>query len=339
MDRIKQTQQYIHEILKIQTNVTPVAKNFLDKLPLFIHETYRLYKTQFFNTEILLAELKNEEEFSILQTEKHINLIKNILHVKVAIVLRDVPAYNRKRLIEKSINFIVPGKQLFLPELLMDLRESYPNFQTKKRNDRLLPSAQFLLIYQIIHKNGKWKLEEHTFKEIAKKLDYTPMAISNAVHNLKNHELVEITGEKEKHIHFVYERKELWNIAAKQNLLINPISKTVFVDEKPKEQFLLFANASALPEYTNLNPDKQEYYAIEKSVFYGLQNNNTLTNVNEYEGRFALEVWKYNPLTLVGELNNDLPVVDPLSLYLSLKESKNERVEMALEQIIEKYTW
>ena len=61
MDRIKQTQQYIHEILKIQTNVTPVAKNFLDKLPLFIHETYRLYKTQFFNTEILLAELKNEE--------------------------------------------------------------------------------------------------------------------------------------------------------------------------------------------------------------------------------------------------------------------------------------
>jgi len=34
-----------------------------------------------------------------------------------------------------------------------------------------------------------------------------------------------------------------------------------------------------------------------------------------------------------------LPVVDPLSLYLSLKEGRDERVEMALEQIIKKFIW
>jgi len=36
---------------------------------------------------------------------------------------------------------------------------------------------------------------------------------------------------------------------------------------------------------------------------------------------------------------NKNPVVDPLSLYLSFKNSYDERVEMALEQIIEKYIW
>ena len=40
-----------------------------------------------------------------------------------------------------------------------------------------------------------------------------------------------------------------------------------------------------------------------------------------------------------GEMPNDPPVVDPLSLYLSLQEHTDERIEMALEQIINKQTW
>ena len=36
---------------------------------------------------------------------------------------------------------------------------------------------------------------------------------------------------------------------------------------------------------------------------------------------------------------NDIAVVDPLSLYLSLKDSTDERIEMALEKIIKDYIW
>jgi hypothetical protein len=79
--------------------------------------------------------------------------------------------------------------------------------------------------------------------------------------------------------------------------------------------------------------------AIEKTVFYGLQKSNALVNPNDYEGRYALEVWKYNPLVLVDELPNDRPVVDPLSLYLSVKDSTDERIEMALDKILEKFIW
>src|SRR5258706_10140658 len=35
------------------------------------------------------------------------------------IVIEDISAITRKRLIQKTINFIVPGKQLFLPTLLL----------------------------------------------------------------------------------------------------------------------------------------------------------------------------------------------------------------------------
>lgn len=336
---MKQTLRYIQETLGIQATAVPIAKSYLDTLPMFIHEIYKLYHTELFNTEIILAELKNEEELSIQQTEKQVQQIKNILNQRVVVILENVQAYNRKRLIEKGINFIVPGKQLYLPDLLVDLRESYTHPKAKQKSEKLLPSAQFLLIYHIIHRNENWKLEEHPFKEIARKLDYTPMAITNAIDNLKYNDLVEVIGEKEKFIRFRYDRSELWNITQQQNLLVNPVLKTVFVDEKPKDLFLLKSNSSALPEYTDLNPSRQEYYAIEKTVFYGLQKSNALVNPNEYEGRYALEIWKYNPLNLVGELPNDLPVVDPLSLNLSVKDSRDERVEMALDQIIEKFIW
>jgi hypothetical protein len=336
---MKKALAYLQESLGIQATASPIAKRFLDRLPMYIQETFKLHQTDLFNREIILAELKNEDELSIQQTEKQVQLIKNILNQKVVVVLENVQAYNRKRLIEKGINFIVPGKQLYMPDMLIDLRESFSHLKTKQKNETLLPSAQFLLISHIIHRNRQWKLEEHPFKEIAKKLGYTPMAITNAIDNLKYHELVEVEGEKEKFIHFRNDRHELWNIAFQQNLLVNPVIKTVYVDEKPKDLFLLQSNASALPEYTDLNPSRQEYFAIEKTVFYGLQKSNALANLNEYEGRYALEVWKYNPLTLVDELPNDRAVVDPLSLYLSVKDSRDERIEMALDQILEKFIW
>ncbi|MBN7818079.1 hypothetical protein [Algoriphagus pacificus] len=336
---MKSTLRYIQETLGIQPTAYSLDKSYLDRLPMYINETYKLYRTDLFNKEIILAELKNNDELSIQQTEKQVQQIKQLLNQKVVIVLEKIQAYNRKRLIEKGINFVVPGKQLYMPDLLIDLRESFVNPKTRQKNDTLLPSAQFLLIYHIIHRFQKWKLEEHPFKEIAQKLGYTPMAITNAIENLKYHDLVEVEGEKEKFIRFTGDRNELWYTAHEQNLLVNPVLKTVFVDEMPKDLFLLQSNASAMPEYTDLNPIRQEYFAIEKTVFYGLQKSNVLLNPNDYEGRYALEVWKYNPLTLVDELPNDRAVVDPLSLYLSVKDSRDERIEIALDQILEKYIW
>lgn len=331
--------QYINETLGSNAIAIPIQKEGLGKLPMFINETYKLYTTVLINRELLLVEFRNNEELSILKTEKHLQLLKTAFEKKVVLVIENLATYNRKRLIEKGINFIVASKQLFLPELLIDLRESYTNPRAKQKKEKLLPSAQFLLIYHIIQRNEEWKLEEHSFKEIAQQLKYTPMAITNAVDNLKYHDIIDVQGEKEKYIRFRLERGELWRTAEQQNLFVNPVLKTVFVDEMPKDVFMLQTNASAMPEYSNLNASTQQYYAIENTVFYGLQKSNVLINPNDYEGHYALEVWKYNPLTLVAELPNDMLVVDPLSLYLSLKDSQDERIEIALEEIIQKYIW
>lgn len=336
---MKKAINYINEILGTNALENPISNEFLGNLPMYITQAYKLYNMELFNRELVMVEVNNEDDFSILKTEKHLQSIRNAVGKTVVLVLENMQSYNRKRLIEKGINFIVPGKQLYLPELLIDLRESYIQPRAKQKTDKLLPSAQFLLLYYILHRNNNWQMENNSFKEIAQKLSYTPMAITNAVDNLKQHDIVDVFGEKEKYIKFKLERNEIWHRAEQQNILTSPVLKTVYVEDLTGNVSMLRTNASALPEYTSLNPSKQENYAIDKNTFYYLQKNNGLINANNREGKYAIEIWKYNPVPLADEMPNHQSVVDPLSLYLSLKDNHDERVEMALEQIIEKMIW
>ena len=329
----------MQDVLGTDIAAVPANPGVLRNFPLYISENYRAYSANLFNHGFLLIELKNEQAFSIAQIEKHLHMLRDSFNQSVVLLCNDISSITRKRLIEKGINFIVPGKQLYLPEFFIDLRERFQNARSLHKTTKLLPSAQFLLIYHIIHRYEKWKIEEHSFKEIAEHTGYTAMAVTKAVENLKQHELIEVSGAKEKMIRFNLERHELWNVAMQQNLLVNPVIRTVYVDERPKDVFLLMSNASALPEYSDMNPSRQLYYAIEKNIFYGLLKSNLLKNLNEHEGKYCLEIWKYNPEKLVAEMPNERSVVDPLSLYLSLKNSHDERIEMAREQIIEKLIW
>lgn len=336
---MEQLKKYIFETLGIVVQPEQISKQQLGGLPMYIGETYVLYKLVLFNQALLLAEPRQTEYFSILKAGKQLDLLKKAFDRKVVLMLAEMTAFNRKRLIGKGINFIVPGKQLYLPDLLMDLKENFTNKKAKPKTKTLLPSAQLLLIYHILGRDEKGRLEEHSFKEIAGITGYTAMAITKAIDNLKYHQFIEVSGEREKSIRFLKERNLLWDDAIHRNLLINPVLKQVYIDEKHKDLLMLRSNESALPEYTDMNASRQEFYAIDKNVFYGLQKKQALINANENEGRYCLEIWKYNPETLAGEVQNNAAVVDPLSLYLSLKGSHDERIQMALEQIMEHFIW
>jgi len=332
----KRLLKYIDDILGCRIELALVSKNELGKLPMFISEIYNLYHTMLFNQGFLLMEYKDVDGFSILQLEKHFDLLRNSLNKRVVLLADDLSALYRKRLIEKGINFIVPGKQLFLPDFLVDLREDNQNRSRKRKTEKLLPSSQFILLYHILYKEGKGNLEQESFTQLALKFGYTKMAITKAVDNLLKKGLCTVEGTKEKYIRFVSGGANLWHSALP--LFVNPVFKKVYVDEKPQGMFLLGANESALAEYSDMNPSRQTYYAIERSKFYDLQKKGRLINPNELEGRYCLELWKYNPSILSQGITKE-DNIDPLSLYLSLQDNRDERVGMALETIIKKFLW
>ncbi len=334
---IMKLQKYIEDILGYVMVIIPIPKQKLGSLPMYVNEIYKLYRVTLGDFHFLLIEYKDAEAFSISQLEKHCELIKTHLNQKVALLAEDASALYRKRLIEKGINFIVPGKQLFLPDFLIDLREGNQNAGRKKKTEKLLPSAQFILLYHLLQKPINEHIENESFTQLALRFGYTKMAITKAVDNLVYHELCKVEGTKEKYIRFIDDKNQLWQEALPR--LVNPVFKTIYVDEPPEGIHLLQANESALPEYSDMNPSQQKYYAIEKGNFFDLKKNGQLRNPNEYEGKYGLEVWKYKPEPLANILNNNIPTVDPLSLYLSLKDNRDERIEMALEQILEHFLW
>lgn len=92
---------------------------------------------------------------------------------------------------------------------------------------------------------------------------YTQPGITLAVRNLEEHQLITVRGTKEKYIHFNLQGKELWMHALKDGKLSTPVLKRIYVDAKPDNTPLLRANATALPEYSDMNPDAQEYFAVD----------------------------------------------------------------------------
>lgn len=321
---------YIREVLGTDITSEPVASKEAGKLPFYIKESFRLFHGELLGQQIILAAIENKQQPSTLQLDKQVEQVKNVFNQKVVLIIERLSAIDRNRLIRKGINFIVPGTQLYLPDLLIDLRETYTKRKAKK--EKLLPSAQFILLYKILHR--KDPIEEWTFKQLAEKFQYTQTAIGKAIENLKSFDLCTTEGSKEKYVRFNREINELWHQALP--LLTSPVIKRLYSDKLPDETFLLQCNASALPEYSDMSAGRQEYRAIEKGLFQMLKKHSQWLHLNEHEGQYCIEVWKYNPLILAADVTHDNNV-DPLSLYLSLKETKDERIEMALEQIIQQF--
>lgn len=330
---------YITTFTGFPALILPLPKDEMKSLAIYIREAYRLSRLQLNNVDLLLVEPNQTNELRILQIQKHIATLTKMTGLTCVLLLNEVPAYIRGRLIEKHINFIIPGKQIYLPDMLIHLKANRVTEKKKGHGTTLTPTAQFLVLYQLLHQRAPWQLENHPLKDIARQTGYAANTITNAAKELEEHQLITIKGTKEKYIQFKLKGKELWIHALNKGLLTIPVLKRIYVDEKPENTPLLRANATALPEYSDMNPDAQEYFAIEKNAYYALDKANKLINPNPTEGRYCLEVWKYDPARLAGHVQLKNQVVDPLSLYLSMKDMKDERIEMALDQIINQFPW
>lgn len=330
MKNINEVINYVKDVIGIDIAIKPINK-YAFRLPVYITEIYKLYSAKIDGKDTILIQQNGIDKIAISQFQKQIAQLQKLVDKPVIVLFNKLEAYNRKRLIQKKIAFIVPYKQMYIPWLYIDFRDY--GITNKTKVETLNPIAQQLLLLYILDKNEKTNLTNLTFKEIAKLLETSAMSITRAVDNLKNHGLVKVEGTKEKKIVFSFDRLETWNYSLSKNLFIEPVTKRVYVDEIPEEIKLLHSFDSALEEYTDMNPPMVEYFAMDKSTYTYLKKENLLINENEYESNYCLEIWKYNPSNIIRIINKYVDAVDPLSLYLCYLQNNDERIEMAKEQL------
>ena len=118
--------------------------------------------------------------------------------------------------------------------------------------------------------------------------------------------------------------KELFQKVQKK--LISPVKRTVYIPKEFVKSELLESGYSALAEYSMLNAPNVTCFATEKiSQWKGILTN----NLQDSQTQVAVEMWRYNPRKL-----SNRKCVDELSLALTLREDSDERVEEAVEEML-----
>jgi hypothetical protein len=318
--------EYIYNIFGTDLVITESSDDDLGRLPYFLKETYNYWTGKLFDKPLTFIEKKRDESLTPEQYKKQIETIEKAFLQTAIIIIPNIETYNRNRLIQKRVNFIIPGKQCFIPNLFIDLKD-YLKIE-KQPKSHLQPAAQVLLLYHLQKKS----LHQSNYKKLAEILDYPYLTITRAVENLLCFELCKVTDTKEKELILELDRKELW--AKALPLLTSPVKKTVFVNDLIPDEYLLKSNITALSHYTEINDSSKEYFAIAHDDFKKLQKDRIVKMSSEYDGDHYVELWKYNP-----EILSKDRFVDPLSMFLLFKDSKDQRIEIELEKLINRILW
>ncbi len=299
-------------------------------LPLFLRERYAIFATRLFGRKTFLAlEAEAWESGSPGEYGKHAEALKLKLGAPVVLVLPILPSYARNRMVQMGIPFIVPGSQTFLPNTLLDLRERFPQPNARRR-ETLSPAAQCTVLYHLL----RGPLAEMSLKDIAQKVQYSPMMMTKVKAELEAAGICQIVQRgRAMVLDFMATGPALWEQVKPQ--LTSPVKKTRWVQWDQPGPPALLAGLSALSLRTMIAADRLPTYALTLAAFQNALEKGACTGCHDAEHATArIEVWAYPPERL-----GDDRMVDPLSLYLSLRDSADERVQQQLGRLIEEVKW
>ena len=318
--------QYFKETIHIP--VYPKTWKGQDKLPIYLRDRYNVFQVTILNIECLVMIPMPDTEITPAAICKHIVQIKKQWDKEVIYVSRAVSAYNRKRLIEQHVSFVIPWNQMYLLPLGIDLREHFK--KVWEARTAWSPATQAVFLSVLLHRS----VQEFIPGQLADRLGYSAMSISRAYNDM------EILGEvriqktgRERILHLNADRQLLWEKA--RQFLQNPVKKQLWVRFASGSCPGVKSGLSALAEYSALSSPSNPVVALERKEWKQLQHNNRVTVLPVQEpDACLLEIWSYSP-----RLFAERGVVDRFSLYLSLREPDDERVAAALDEMMEKVVW
>ncbi len=319
-------EHYLKETLDIY--VQPKKWKEAEKLPFFLRNLYAFFEAPILEMSCLVMFAKNETEQTPATIRKHILQVQKKWNHEVIYVQQKTTAYNRKRLIEHKLPFVIPGNQMYLPFLGIDLREHFKKI--RNTDSRWSPSTQAVVLYALFH-DGEPRF---TPKKLANRLGYTAMTMTRALDELKGAGLGQIAIEgRERALRFDRNKKELWQNALET--LRSPVKKRLWVKHSLNKPLGVKAGLSALSYYSALAEPANPVFALVGKKWKGIKTNKNLRVLEIAEpGVCELEIWSYPP-----ELFAKDGVVDRFSLYLSMQTNDDERVGSALEELMEQVAW
>jgi DNA-binding MarR family transcriptional regulator len=286
-------------------------------LPYFLNELYTLKKVMLDSTACIFAEPMGEVP-AVQAIAKHFSRIHDAAEVPVVLQMNGLSGERRKAFIKSRIPFVAAG-QIYLPFMGIVLQEQL--YAEPKSREKLMPSAQ-LLLFSYLYQSG----DKMYTSPMAGKLGLSAMQITRAVRQLHKLNLIEVSKEG---VQIVISgktnRRALFESAVPY--LLDPVKEINYLAHDSLPDHLPYAGLHALAELSMLSAPMvatRAYYSKTNRIL----GENALTDSDR---QTRLEIWKYAPTLL----SNRDDIADPLSVIVSLRDERDERVEQAIEEVLE----
>lgn len=320
---------YLHEILGIAPKVR--AWSAAGNLPYFLQDAFEVRELKLLDRQMLLAIDRRPERQRLANVRGQMDKLRQLVGIPVVYVTGALASYERKRLIEQKVPFLVPGNQLYLPDLGIDLRE-YFRKPPAAPDTALSPATQAMLIAVLLRK--PWRAEWQP-AEVVSELGYTAMTLSRAVRELTAAGMATLRTEgRARWLHTERTAAETWERA--KPLLRSPIKRRFWARPVPKWKppHVRLAGLSALARYSVLSEPQWPIHAVSPAQWKTAKRGDIEILPEPLPGACEWELWHYNP-ALIPESDT----VDPLSLTLSLQDNQDERVQLALDELEGRFPW
>lgn len=287
-----------------------------NKLPLYIAGNYEFQIVRLNDCQCLML-TPVEELVTIPALKKQIKRIQEIENVPIVLKLTGISYYRRKNLIENRIPFIT-NKQIYLPFMGTYLQKEN---EESKVVEKIMFSTQMLILLYLYHSEKKLYISEAT-----KRLPFSAMTMSRAVKQIESLGLFYVTKDGvSKVIESKYDKKELYEKL--KGYLITPVRKTGYIEKEKLTEDMVLAGESVLAVKTMINYGMIKTYAICTKKFDKKSLINELVNP---EKQYRLELWEYEP-----KFFSDDNMADEISVALSFLDTEDERIEEAVEELLE----
>jgi hypothetical protein len=322
--------EYLTEILPVrEVEIRPYAG--VESLPYFLRDAYDVRELGLRGARLVMAIQRGGGKPSLASARTQLQKMEVITGLPVVYVASAMASYERKRLIEHHVPFLVPGNQLYLPDLGLDLREHFrkPRLMDEKA---LSPSAQAIVIAALVRR--PWR-DECGATELAGPLGYTAMTWSRASREIAETGIADVqVAGRLRQLKFAHGPRETWERIRPG--FQSPIKRTVWAVPPASTQKSLARQAgqSALAAQSMLTVPRITSYAFDLAGWKAALHGGWKERSEPEVGVSEVQIWAYNP----GILENS-PYVDPLSLWLSLQATSDERVQSALDELMETLPW
>jgi len=326
----QQTIRYLNQVFGNEAvRVAPIGMTA--QLPYFLQDTYEVLPGKLLGQPITLACVKDRQPMAAEQLDQHAQRLRELLHTPVLIALPEITSGERKQLIAHGLAFVVPDRQLFAPQLGMILTERF-GAEPRRQQELASPATQALLIWFLNHHpvTETW----HPFEEAAA-LGYAGMTATRAVRELLQYDLFALEERgRAKYLKLKGTRRELWQKAKPH--LRTPVLRSMWTYDRRILELTeaRWAGESALARQTMVNDPRQPVVAMTAEAVQRTRQAGISFEPRAIADGIAVQVWRYQPGLQAKE-----KTVDPLSLWLSLRDNWDDRIQMALDEIEEKFLW